>query len=287
VTPRQWRASNWSDRLPVMTPEQKALNEPALRRARLRVAYHGAAFKGWAINNDIVSVEGVLTDTISTVTRHPVSLSTAGRTDAGVHARGQIISFDIPADTDIQSLMHRINGMCAPHIAVSDAQWAEPADFDARRDAVWRRYKYTVINTPQPDPLSVDRAWHVRRPLSVPLMNLACDPFIGEHDFSAFCRKLDQIPGAPIPSMHRYIYEAIWHDMGEGVLVFDIRANAFCYQMVRSLVGFMVDVGLKRRPASDARAVLLAKRRDHGSQVAPPQGLVLWEVSYEGQKIHP
>jgi tRNA pseudouridine38-40 synthase len=269
-----------------MTPEHNALNEPALRRARLRVAYYGPAFKGWAINRDIVSVEGVLTDTISTITRHTVVLSTAGRTDAGVHARGQVVSFDIPADTDMHSLVFRINGMCAPHLAVSDAQWTE-SDFDARYDAVWRRYRYTVLNTPEPDPLSTDRTWHVRRPLSVPLMNLACDPFIGAHDFSAFCRKLEETPGGHIPSMYRYVYEALWHDMGEGTLVFEIRANAFCYQMVRSLVGFMVDVGLKRRPASDAREVLLAKSRAHGSQVAPPQGLVLWDVNYEGQKYRP
>ena len=117
-----------------MSPEENVRNEPALRRARLRVAYHGAAFHGFAANDDVVTVEGVLAKTIATVVRHDVEISTAGRTDAGVHARGQVITCDIPATTQLSSLVRSINGMCAPHIAVSDAQWVDN-DFDARHSA--------------------------------------------------------------------------------------------------------------------------------------------------------
>lgn len=269
-----------------MAPDHNAQNGPATRRARLRVSYHGAHFHGFAQNNDVETVEGRLEHALATVTQSSVSISTAGRTDAGVHARGQVVSCDLPGDTNLQTLVRSVNGLCGPHIAVADAEWADD-DFDARRSATWRRYRYTVLNSPSPDPLLLDRAWHVWRPMSVPLMNLACDALIGEHDFSAFCRKPDVAEGEPEASMNRYVFEAGWREDGDSRLVFEIRANAFCHQMVRSLVGFLVDVGQGKRPPSDTRAVMLAGNRNHGSQVAPPHGLVLWDVGYDGVRVHP
>ncbi len=269
-----------------MEPEDNAMNGPATRRARLRVSYHGAHFHGFAQNNDVETVEGRLAAALATVTRSPVDISTAGRTDAGVHARGQVVSCDLPAGTDIATLVRSLNGMCGPYIAVDDAQWVDDG-FDARRSATWRRYRYTVWNAPVADPLLLDRAWHVWRPMSVPLMNLACDAIIGEHDFSAFCRRPDPVEGEPEPSMNRYVFDALWREEGEHTLVFEIRANAFCHQMVRSIVGFLVDVGQGKRPPSDTRAVMLAGNRNHGSQVAPPHGLVLWDVGYDGVRVHP
>ncbi len=269
-----------------MEPEDNAVNGPATRRARLRVSYHGAHFHGFARNDGVETVEGRLEDAISTITQTTVSISTAGRTDAGVHARGQVVSCDVPHDTDLAALVRSVNGLCGPHIAVSGAGWVGN-DFDARRSATWRRYRYTVWNSPDPDPLLLDRAWHVWRPMSLPLMNLACDAIIGEHDFSAFCRRPDVPEGGTEASMNRYVFDATWRQQGEGLLEFEIRANAFCHQMVRSLVGFLVDVGLAKRPPSDTRAVMLAKNRNHGSQVAPAHGLVLWDVGYDGVRIHP
>jgi len=268
----------------VSQPEQNFTNGPALRRVRLRVAYHGAAFRGFVINEGINSIEGLLTDVISTVARHRVHIDVAGRTDAGVHARGQVITIDIPAETRLPAFVRSVNALCKPSVAVSDPEWVSN-DFDARYSAIWRRYRYAVLNSETPDPMLVDRAWHVRRPLSLPLMTLAIDPLIGEHDFSAFCRRPDLIEGAPVPSMHRRVYSAKWVDEGNNVLVFEIRANAFCYQMVRSFVGFLVDVGLGQRPASDTREVLLARDRAHGSQVAPACGLTLWDVGYPWEPI--
>lgn len=269
-----------------MEPDNTDHNEPAPRRVRLRVAYHGADFHGFAENEGVDTVQSTLAGAIATVTGMRPVISTAGRTDAGVHARGQVISFDVAPNTDLGAFTRSLNALCAPHVAVGDAQWA-PDDFDARASAVWRHYKYVVLNTVEPDPMLVDRAWHVHSPLSVPLMNLACDAIIGEQDFSAFCRKPPRQPGEPDASLKRYVMLARWTDNGDGTLTFDIRANAFCHQMVRSLVGFLVDVGLRRRPPSDTRRVLLARDRAHGSQVAPPHGLTLWDVGYEGRRIHP
>lgn len=269
-----------------MEPDQEPTNGPALARVRLLVSYHGAHFHGFASNKEAATVEDALVGAISTVARIPARVSVAGRTDAGVHATGQVITVDIPVGTRLEVLVRGVNALCAPHIAVSDATWVDD-DFDARRSATWRRYQYHVHNGPTPDPLSHDRAWYVHRPLSVPLMNLAADALCGHHDFAAFCRRAPRPDDGGPKSMMRHVFEAGWIDHGRGNLVFTIRANAYCHQMVRGIVGFLVDVGLGKRPASDTRATLVSKDRAHGSQVAPPHGLFLVEVGYEGERIHP
>lgn len=268
----------------MIQPDTDSLLEPALRRVRLRVGYHGGPFRGFAINEGVDSIEGLLTDVISTVARHRVHIDVAGRTDAGVHARGQVITVDIPASTLLPRFIRSVNELCKPNIAVSEPQWVSQ-EFDARYSAIWRRYRYMINNAETPDPMLVDRAWHIRRALSLPLMTLAIDSLIGEHDFSAFCRRSQQVEGGPQTSMHRRVYSAKWISPANNVLVFEIRANAFCYQMVRSCVGFLVDVGLGQRPASDTREVLLARNRNHGSRVAPAYGLTLWDVGYPGEPI--
>ena len=251
-----------------------------------RVAYHGAAFHGFAANDDVVTVEGTLVDVLRRVTGASPRIIPAGRTDAGVHASAQVVSFEMRRDTDLVALSRSLNALCAPALAVSSMEWAEPG-FDARVSATWRRYRYSVLNSPIHDPLLADRTWHVRSPLSVPLMNLACDPLLGEHDFSSFCRRPPVAEGGTEPSLHRWVFEAAWLEEDAGILVFEIRANAFCHQMVRSLTGFLVDVGSMRRPASDMQAVLLGRDRNHGSRVAPPHGLVLVDVGYDGRRVHP
>ena len=268
------------------TPGRTEHPGPASRRARFVVAYNGGAFHGFAANEGVTTVAGELMRAMSTVVRAPVEFSVAGRTDAGVHGRGQVISCDLPPGTDLKALTNSVNAMCRPHIAVRGAQWAEPG-FDARFSATWRHYRYLVLNTPEPDPMLVDRAWHIREPLALQLMNLACDGLMGEQDFASFCRRPETAEGAPPPSMKRYLMSARWTDNGDGTVVFDIRANAFCHQMVRSITGFLVEVGLRRRPASDTRAVILGRDRRLAPHLAPPEGLTLWEVGYDGARIHP
>lgn len=272
-----------------MAPDNLAQNGPAFGRVRSRVAYHGAGYHGFARNEGVDTVEAVLAGALSTVLRTDVEISAAGRTDAGVHARGQVISFDAPVDTDLVAMTRGVNAICGGLVAMSDARWVEP-DFDARRSATWRSYRYTVLNTSEPDPLLADRAWHVPRPLDAVLMNLACDALHGEQNFAAFCRRAPG-PDGEEKSLRRRVFSAKWvpgdPPDADRTLIFEIRANAFCHQMVRAIVGFCVDVGLRRRPPSDTRAVLLAADRGHGSQVAPPHGLVLWDVGYDGTRVHP
>ena len=250
-----------------------------LVRVRFVVAYDGAPFHGFAVNTGVRTVGGVLTDTIATVIGHPVELTCAGRTDKGVHARGQVVTFDAdPARLDLRALVKSVNKMCGPAVAVTDAAVVD-ADFDARFSATARRYRYRILNRPAPDPFQAHFSWHVAEPLSRPAMVLACDPLIGEHDFAAFCRRPKRRDGEPA-SLVRRVTEAVWHDDGDGNLRFEIEAGSFCHQMVRSVVGTVVDVGRGKLHAGDVLGIIRSGDRRRAGDLAPPQGLTLWSVRY-------
>jgi tRNA pseudouridine38-40 synthase len=262
-------------------PDVPAALRGPLVRVRMTVAYDGSGFHGFAPNAGVRTVGGTLGEAIGKITRSPVEPSCAGRTDAGVHAWGQVVSFDMPADRfDPGALGRSLNRLLAPAIVVRDVGPA-PADFDARRSAVGRTYRYTIVNRPVPDPFLARVAWHVAEPLAVELLRLGCDPLVGEHDFSAFCRKPKHRDreGAEA-SLVRHVRRADWADLGDGLLRFEIEANAFCHQMVRSVVGTLVDVGLARKHAGELLGILAGRDRSRASALAPPQGLCLWEVSY-------
>jgi tRNA pseudouridine38-40 synthase len=176
-------------------------------------------------------------------------------------------------------LIRQLNAICGPSIVVREASWAS-ADFHARFSAQWRHYKYTVLNSPVPDPFIADTAWHVHTPLNLAAMQMACDPLIGVHDFSSFCRRPKVATGEEPASMSRYVMQATWHAEADDLLVFEIRANAFCHQMVRSIVGTLVEVGMGKRRAGDIRGILLAGDRSMAATIAPPHGLCLHAVGY-------
>ncbi|HMG41844.1 MAG TPA: tRNA pseudouridine(38-40) synthase TruA [Acidimicrobiales bacterium] len=248
-------------------------------RARLLVAYDGSGFHGFAPQPEVPTVAGALREALEKVLGVPVELTCAGRTDTGVHAWGQVVSFDAPAERfDPPSVQRSLNRICGPSIVVRDAAVVAD-DFDARHSATGRTYRYTIVNRPVPDPFMAHLAWHVDTRLDLDLLRLACDPLIGEHDFSAFCRKPKRRDGQPA-SMTRTVRAASWTDLGEGVLRFEVTANAFCHQMVRSLVGTLVDVGTGRLHAGQILGILAGGSRDAAGPLAPPQGLCLWHVEY-------
>lgn len=258
--------------------------DAAVRRARLVVAYDGTGFRGFATNHGVRTVLGELTDAITRILRRPVELVGAGRTDAGVHGWGQVVSGDLPDGTDLDALVHRVNKLCAPDIAVREAAWAEPG-FDARYSATWRRYRYDVWNDRTPNPLLARTTWHVHQPLDLVLMQAAVSPLIGEHDFTSFCRRPKVPEGQPPASMVRILHEVRWERVdGSPLLRMHIRASAFCHQMVRSICGTLVDVGLRKLTPADVNGIIRARDRAVAGQIAPPQGLVLWEVGYDGER---
>jgi tRNA pseudouridine38-40 synthase len=249
---------------------------------RLVVAYDGTDFHGFAEQPGQRTVAGVLVEAIEQALRTPVEQFTgAGRTDAGVHAWGQVVSFRVPAapagPPDLERLRSVLNRRLGSEVVVREATPAR-ADFDARRSACWRHYRYTIVNRPEPDPFLARTAWWVPEPLDLTLLRLGADPFVGEHDFAAFCRK-----GPPGSSTVRRIVFSHWDDAGNGVLHYDVRAGAFCWQMVRSIVGLLVEIGAGRKRPGDVLAVIRSRDRAHASRLAPPEGLCLREVGYDAE----
>jgi tRNA pseudouridine38-40 synthase len=260
-------------------PEIVSRRAVATVRARLTVAYDGSAFRGFAIQPDVPTVAGALREALAKVLGDEVELTCAGRTDAGVHAWGQVVTFDAPADRfDPAAVQRSLNRICGPQVVVREAAIAAP-DFDARHSALARTYRYTIVNRPVPDPFRAHLAWHVDNPLDLALLRLGCDPLVGEHDFSAFCRK-PKLRDRSEPSMVRRVHSAAWDDLGDSILRFEIRANAFCHQMVRSVVGTLVDVGTGRLHAGEMLGILAGRDRAAAGSLAPPQGLCLWKVDY-------
>jgi tRNA pseudouridine38-40 synthase len=207
----------------------------------------------------------------------PPGLTAAGRTDAGVHARGQVVHLDVPAASwaaAADRALARLAGVLPPDVRVRAAGPA-PDGFDARFSALWRRYSYRVCDDPaSADPLRRhETLWYFRR-LDVAVMNEAAHSCLGEHDFAAFCRRR---PGATTVRTLRCLE---WHRDDDGVAAATVVADAFCHNMVRSLAGALLAVGEGRRPVGWPAAVLTAAVRDPAVRVLPPHGLCLEEVGY-------
>lgn len=269
-------------------------------RVRLDLSYDGAAFAGWATQPGLRTVQGLLEEALATVLRlpDPARLTVAGRTDAGVHARGQVAHVDVPRPawqalpgrsdrTPGEALVVRLAGVLgrggvprgASDVVVHRATEA-PAGFDARFAAVWRRYAYRIADdVTHRDPLRRhDVVWHGRA-LDVAAMEAAAQRLLGEHDFAAFCKPRE---GA---TTIRTLLDLRWRRVpsGEpdaGLVVASVRADAFCHSMVRALVGACLAVGEGRRPVGWPAQVLAAAARDAAVTVAPAHGLTLEEVAY-------
>lgn len=244
---------------------------------RLDVAYDGTGFSGWAAQPGLRTVQGVLESALETVLRLPPGsgrLAVAGRTDAGVHARGQVCSVTVPLGSlDAERLNARLNRLLPDDVVVRRVRTA-PEDFDARFSATWRRYTYRICDQPPAvDPLRRHEVLAWPRALDEVAMNEAVRGLLGEHDFAAFCKRREG--GSTV----RELRELAWVRDG-GTLTGRVVANAFCHHMVRSLVGCLIVVGEGKRPPAWAAEVLAAGVRDSRVTVVASHGLCLDEVGY-------
>lgn len=248
-------------------------------RLRIDLAYDGTDFRGWAIQPGLRTVQGTLEDALATALRAEApSTVCAGRTDAGVHARGQVVHADVDdavlADLPPDALLRRLNGILPGDVRLRGLRVA-PDAFDARFSALWRRYAYRVADAPAAlDPLRRGHVLAWPRPLDVEAMNQASTLLRGRHDFAAFCKRRE---GA---TTIRTLEELHWQREDDGLLVGRVRADAFCHSMVRSLVGCLLAIGEGRRPVAWAGEMLTVSERSSAIAVVHAHGLTLEEVAY-------
>ncbi len=255
-------------------------------RLRIDCAYDGTDFSGWATQPGLRTVQGTLEEALATALRVPVArVIVAGRTDAGVHARGQVAHLDVEPGVvegsvgrstkpPLEALRNRLAGILPPDLRVRRVVEAS-SGFDARFSAVWRRYAYRVADSPElVDPLARSHVLAWSRPLDLDLMNEASRPLVGLQDFAAFCRRRE---GA---TTVRTLLDLSWVRDEGGVVVGSVRADAFCHNMVRALVGSLIPVGEGRRPVGWPAEVMAGRTRHAGVTVVHPHGLTLEEVGY-------
>jgi tRNA pseudouridine38-40 synthase len=243
-------------------------------RYKLIVEYDGAPFSGWQIQADQRTVQGTLAAAIEAFSGEKVNLQGAGRTDAGVHARGQVAHMDLAKDWDTDTVRDALNAHLRPHpVAILTAEKVA-ADFNARTSAIKRHYRYRILNRRADLTLDAGHVWRVPRPLDTAAMQAAAQRLVGKHDFTTF-RSTECQAKLPVKTLDRLDVER----QGDEV---DILASArsFLHNQVRSMVGSLVAVGEGRWSADDLQKALDARDRTACGQVAPPDGLYLMRVDY-------
>ena len=247
-----------------------------MRRVRLVLEYDGTDFAGWQRQPGERTVQSVVEDAVGRLlgVDGRVPVTAAGRTDAGVHARGQVALVEAPRPLPLPAWSQGLTGRLPPDVAVVSAEPAAP-DFDPRRSATGKRYVYRVWNAPRRSPLRARFSWWVRGPLDVAAMGVAAAHLLGEHDFKSF-----QAAGCAAKTTVRRLDRLTLDGVAGGMLTFTVEGTAFLRFMVRNLVGTLVEMGHGRLDPGAVQGILAARDRDAAGPTAPPQGLTLDEVYY-------
>ena len=240
---------------------------------KLTVEYDGTNYHGWQIQPNCESIQGVLEQAVSTFLRTPTRVTGSGRTDAGVHALGQVVSFATEKELQPHRIRRALNALTPPDITIKEVGIV-PESFDPRRDARSRVYEYRILNRPTPSPFHLNRAWHLHEPLNVKAMRAAISCLLGEHDFSSF-----RAAGCDSAHPNRTVYWTTLEQHGE-LLVYTIEATAFLRHMVRNIMGTLVQVGSGARSVDWFRELLPVRDRTKAGETAPAHGLFLMEVKY-------
>lgn len=253
-------------------------SDPEERNVRLLLEYDGSRYVGWQTQETGPSIQAELARALAELTGEQPLLRVAGRTDAGVHAIGQVVNFRTKSRIPPPRFAPALNTLLPDDISVHRADEA-PAAFDARKSARAKRYRYRIYQGPQPAALEDRRSWYVRRPLDLERMSAARVPLLGEHDFEAFRSAHCDAPHA---RRHMYAIDVASAPRPPLGLHVDIvfHANAFCRHMCRILAGTLVEVGTGRRDPESVAGVLAARDRTRAGLTAPAQGLTLLEVIY-------
>ncbi len=251
------------------------MGEATLQTFRLIIEYDGSGFHGWQRQKKDRTVQETIEKALAIMTREKVTVIGSGRTDAGVHALGQVACFKTRSRLDARIFLTGLNSLLPGDVIVHACD-PMPATFHARFDVTSKRYRYHILNRPIAPAIGRQFVWHIRTPLDTAAMMQAAGTLLGEHDFKAF-------EGAGSPRAHtvRTIIASTVNAPGEGNLTYTIAANGFLRFMVRNIVGTLVEVGLGKRSVADIQNILLSKDRSQAGATAPAQGLFLMDVAYD------
>ena len=245
------------------------------RRVRLAVAYDGTAYAGWQIQPNAPTLQATLEKVLARILQDPVRVRAAGRTDAGVHAREQVVDFADAGVRDLETIVHGGNALLPPDIRILSAGEA-PEAFDARRHATEKEYRYFLYLSPVPSPFLSRYAWHIEKPIDLVAVREGLSLLVGEHDFTSF-RGQGCTAVSPVRTVFRA--EVTKHDV-PGLFSIDVAGAGFLRHMVRNIVGTVVNAGKGRHSADHVGEILQARNRSSAGVNAPPHGLFLWRVSY-------
>ncbi len=253
-----------------------------MRNLKATIRYDGTDFAGWQVQPGLPTIQGALIEALERITGETIKVVGAGRTDAGVHALGQVANFKTSSNIAPSNLRRAINSMLAPRIRIDDLEEV-PEKFDARRHAVSKWYRYSIHLAEFPDPLLCRYSWQIRARLDLNRMQEAAHYLVGKHDFTSFqssagkdrspIRTVYSLDISTVPVSHPA-------DQNESLLAVDIRADGFVYKMVRNIVGTLVEVGRKKIEPQHLSSILEARDRDQAGPAAPAQGLCLISVNY-------
>jgi len=244
------------------------------RTIRLTVCYDGSGYSGFQRQEKEITIQQVLEEKLSRVCGEPVRITGSGRTDAGVHARCQVISFSTAGSIPLDNIPRALNSILPDDIRVLDAGIV-PEGFNARKDACWKEYEYRIRITERPDPFTRLYAWQLKVLPDMVKMNEAARLLLGTHDFSGF-----QSAGSSPVSPVKTIFKSVWTKEQDGTLVYHIAGNGFVYHMVRNLVWSMVQAGLGKKKPETIAGELKLGRGEFENSPAPAQGLYLARVEY-------
>ena len=242
---------------------------------KLTIEYDGTRFFGWQRQTDKPTIQGALEQVLSRILNQPVTLAGSGRTDAGVHARGQVASFCAETGMDPPTLKKGVNRLMKHPIVLTDCARV-PDDFHARFSAVSKEYHYYVLNREDPCAIGRDYIWHIHRPLDLPTMNQCCQAICGTHDFRSF-----ENAGSPRQSTDRTVFAARIAPLDNDRLTFKICADGFLKNMVRNLMGTLVDAGHAKITPRMFERILSGRNRSLAGAKAPARGLILNQVNYD------
>ena len=245
-----------------------------MKNFQLTIEYDGSRYHGWQRQKNDITIQATIESSLALMTRQEISLIGSGRTDAGVHALGQVANFRCRTRLDAATFQKGLNSLLPDDIVITACR-EMPLEFHARYDVKSKIYRYRVLNRPLPSALMRSYSWHIRTPLNSDAIKQALDSLLGRHDFKAF-----EAAGSPRSHTERTILGADWRIEDEHIHCFQVEADGFLRYMVRNLVGTLVEVGLKKISADEFRQILASKDRRLAGATAPPQGLFLSQVKY-------